>query len=147
MISRRHAEDIEPKHDDAAEDLGDRARDALGEDADCVESVEILAQIPCAQLPPQALQRLGARRDQKNMLLKVVLRHLERTLTNHEANVLRDRIYTAVHRGGTRQWAATSGLWPADPPGRQRAPARRLRAGRVRARRLPGTRSIRRRGR
>jgi phenylalanyl-tRNA synthetase alpha chain len=94
------------EHDDAAEELGDRVRDALGPDADCVESVEILAQTPCAQLPPQALQRLGARPDQKNVLLKVVLRHLEQTLTDREANMLRDRIYAAVHRGSTRQWAA-----------------------------------------
>nr|WP_282971439.1 hypothetical protein [Actinospica acidithermotolerans] len=95
------------EHDEAAEDLGDRVRDALGQDADCVESVEILAQTACAELPPQALERLGARPDQKNVLLKVVLRSLERTLTDHEANVLRDRIYAAVHRGGARQWAAT----------------------------------------
>lgn len=48
------------------------------------------------------------RSDQKNVLLKAVLRHLERTLTDHEANMPRDRIYAAVHRCGTSQWAATS---------------------------------------
>ncbi|OMI35561.1 putative phenylalanyl-tRNA synthetase subunit alpha [Streptomyces sparsogenes DSM 40356] len=57
--------------DDLAEDLGDRVRDALGPDADCVETVEILSQTPCAELPPRALERLGARPDQKNVLLKV----------------------------------------------------------------------------
>lgn len=95
------------EHDDAAEELGDRVRDALGEDADCVESVEILAQTPCAQLPTKALARLGARPDQNNVLLKVVLRHLERTLNDHEANVLRDRIYAAVHRGSPGHWTET----------------------------------------
>ena len=94
-------------HDDLAEDLGDRVRDALGQDADCVEAVEILAQTPCAELPPQALQRLGARPDQKNVLLKVVLRHLDRTLTDHDANLLRNRIYAAVHQGSAHQWATT----------------------------------------
>lgn len=92
--------------DDLAEYPGDRVRDALGPDADCVEAVEILTQTPCAELPPQALQRLGARPDQKNVLLKVVLRHLDRTLTNHDANLLRDRIYAAVHQGSAHQWAA-----------------------------------------
>ncbi|MFC0108875.1 PheS-related mystery ligase SrmL [Kibdelosporangium aridum] len=92
-------------HDDLAEDLGDRIREALGSDADCVEEVEILAQTPCTRLPPQALQRLGARLDQKNVLVKVVLRHLDRTLTDHEANVLRDRVYAAVHQGTVHQWA------------------------------------------
>ncbi|MBV8930993.1 MAG: hypothetical protein JO285_00315, partial [Kutzneria sp.] len=91
--------------DDLAEDLGDRVRDALGLDADCVESVEILAETPCAALPPRAVARLGARPDQKNVLLKVILRHLDRTLTDREANLLRDRVYAAVHRGSVHQWA------------------------------------------
>jgi phenylalanyl-tRNA synthetase alpha chain len=73
-----------------------------------VEAVEILAQTPYADLPPQARERLGARPDQKNMLLKVVLRQLDRTLTDEEANVLRDRIYAAVHQGSAHQWAATA---------------------------------------
>lgn len=89
------------------EDLGDQVREALGPDAECVESVEILTETPCATLPPQALARLGARTDQKNILLKVVLRHLHRTLTDHDANLLRDRIYAAVHQGNTHQWAST----------------------------------------
>ncbi|MFC9994199.1 hypothetical protein [Nocardia sp. NPDC127526] len=94
--------------DDRAEDLGDRVRDALGPDADQVESVEIRTRTPCSQLPPQALRRLGARPDQQNVLLAVVLRHLTRTLTDHEANQLRDRIYAAVHQGAAHQWATTS---------------------------------------
>ncbi|WP_042430918.1 PheS-related mystery ligase SrmL [Streptacidiphilus anmyonensis] len=94
--------------DDLAEDLGDRVRDALGADADCVEAVEILSQTPCAELPPQALKRLGARPDQKNVLLKVVLRHVDRTLTDQDANLLRDRVYAAVHQGSVHQWAAIS---------------------------------------
>ncbi|MEU1784872.1 hypothetical protein ABZ553_02890 [Streptomyces sparsogenes] len=93
--------------DDLAEDLGDRVRDALGPDADCVETVEILRQTPCAELPPRALERLGARPDQKNVLLRLVLRHLDRTLTDHDANLLRDRIYAAVHQGSAHQWATT----------------------------------------
>ncbi|GJF31114.1 hypothetical protein KNE206_38140 [Kitasatospora sp. NE20-6] len=91
--------------DDVAEDLGDRVRDALGPDADCVETVGILAETPCTELPPQALERLGARPEQKNVLLTVVLRHLDRTLTDHDANLLRDRIYAAVHQGSAHQWA------------------------------------------
>lgn len=94
--------------DDLAEDLGDRVRDALGQDADSVESVEILSETPCELLPPQAIQRLGARPEQKNVLLRVVLRHLDHTLTDHDANVLRDRVYAAVHQGEAHQWAAAS---------------------------------------
>ncbi len=91
--------------DALAEDLGDRVRDALGDDAACVESVEILQETPCATLPAQALARLGARVDQKNILTRIVLRHLDRTLSDHEANVMRDRIYAALHQGTVQQWA------------------------------------------
>jgi phenylalanyl-tRNA synthetase alpha chain len=93
----------------ADEDLGDRIREALGEAATFVESVQILSQTPCSQLPGPALARLGARTDQKNILVRIVLRHLERTLTDQDANVLRDRVYAAVHEGTAYQWAT-------DPP-------------------------------
>jgi phenylalanyl-tRNA synthetase alpha chain len=38
----------------------------------------------------------------------VVLRDLDRTLTAHEANVLRDRIYAGLHRGDVAEWAHPS---------------------------------------
>jgi phenylalanyl-tRNA synthetase alpha chain len=85
--------------DDRAEDLGDRVRTALGDDADVVESVEIVQETPCARLPPQALARLGATEDQKNLLVRLVLRPPARTLSDREANALRDRAYAALHQG------------------------------------------------
>ncbi|MGK3201877.1 hypothetical protein [Amycolatopsis sp. MEPSY49] len=91
--------------DDRAEDLGDRVRTALGADADLVESVEIRQETPCAQLPPQALARLGAAEHQKNLLVRLVLRPLDRTLSDAEANVLRDRAYAALHQGTVHQWS------------------------------------------
>ncbi|GLW57039.1 hypothetical protein [Kitasatospora phosalacinea] len=93
---------------DLAEDLGDRVRDALGADADCVETVEVLSSTPCRVLPPQALARLGARPDQHNLLVKVVLRDLHRTLTDADANALRDRVYAALHQGTAHQWASST---------------------------------------
>jgi phenylalanyl-tRNA synthetase alpha chain len=95
--------------DDAAEDLGDRVRDALGADADAVEEVAVLAETPYHRLPPQAVDRLGIGPGQKNVLVRVVLRHLERTLTDEEANRMRDRVYAALHRGSAHQWAARPG--------------------------------------
>jgi phenylalanyl-tRNA synthetase alpha chain len=90
---------------DLVEDLGDRVRDALGADAACVESVQILERTGCATLPAQARARLGASPGQDNLLVRVVLRDLERTLTDQEANQLRDRIYAAIHQGAAHQWA------------------------------------------
>jgi phenylalanyl-tRNA synthetase alpha chain len=95
---------------DLAEDLGDRVREALGADAACVESVEIAHRTPCAALPEQARARLGATAGQDNLLVRVVLRDLDRTLTGQEANSLRDRIYAAIHRGSAYQWAGAGPL-------------------------------------
>jgi len=91
--------------------LGDRIRDALGPDADAVEDVAILSSTAPADLPGPAAARLGALPGQRNLLVRVVLRHLERTLTDEEANSLRDRIYATIHQGTRHQWAA------AQPPG------------------------------
>ena len=93
---------------DAGEDtdtLGDRVRDALGPDAECVEEVRVLSATPYAGLPAAAIRRLGARPGQKNLLVRVVLRDLEKTLTDEAANVLRDRMYLAIHEGTEQQWA------------------------------------------
>jgi phenylalanyl-tRNA synthetase alpha chain len=53
---------------------------------------------------------------QKNVLVRLVLRPLERTLTDAEANGLRDRVYAALHRGGAREWA--SGAQPSARAGK-----------------------------
>ena len=91
--------------DEDEETLGDRVRDGLGADASCVEEVRVLAATACDQLPEPAVRRLGARPGQRNLLVRVVLRDLEKTLTNEAANALRDRIYLAIHQGTECQWA------------------------------------------
>ncbi|HEX3307097.1 MAG TPA: hypothetical protein VHS32_12675 [Streptosporangiaceae bacterium] len=94
--------------DEDEETLGDRVREALGAGAACVEEVRVLAATPYDRLPEPAARRLGARPGQKNLLVRIVLRDLEKTLTNEAANVLRDRIYLAIHQGTQYQWAVTS---------------------------------------
>jgi phenylalanyl-tRNA synthetase alpha chain len=90
---------------DDEETLGDRVRDALGADASCVEEIRVLSATACQQLPASAVARLGARPGQENLLVRVVLRDLDKTLTNQAANALRDRIYRALHQGTEYQWA------------------------------------------
>lgn len=85
--------------DTDAEVLGDRVREALGEDAGSLEELAVLSETAYADLPEPARERLGMREDQKNVLLRLVVRHPDRTLTTAEANALRDRVYTAVHAG------------------------------------------------
>jgi phenylalanyl-tRNA synthetase alpha chain len=79
--------------------LGDRVREALGDDADAVESVEVVSETAAADLPRAATERLGLMPGQRNVLVRVVFRHVDRTLTDAEANDLRDRVYTGVHEG------------------------------------------------
>ena len=91
--------------DEDEETLGDKVREALGADARCVEEVRILSATACSQLPAAAIARLGASPGQKNLLVRVVLRDLDTTLTSATANILRDRIYRALHQGTQHQWA------------------------------------------
>jgi phenylalanyl-tRNA synthetase alpha chain len=91
--------------DEDEETLGDRIRDALGADTSCVQEVRVLSATAYQQLPASAIGRLGAKPGQKNLLVRIVLRDLEKTLTNETANALRDRIYTALHQGTEYQWA------------------------------------------
>jgi len=85
--------------DDDVELLGDRVRDVLGEEADAVEAVQVLSETPGEDLADVARERLGLIPGQKNVLLRVVLRHPARTMTRQEANALRERVYRAVHQG------------------------------------------------
>lgn len=92
-----------------AEDLGDQVRSALGEEATLVEAVEVLSETDGALLPPVARMRIGLLEGQKNVLLRVTLRALNRTLTDDECNLLRNRIYTALHRGTIVPLASSRG--------------------------------------
>jgi len=90
-----------------AEELGDRVRIALAGVAEAIEAVTVLAETPGDALPPQAAERLGLEPGQKNMLVRLVLRHATSTLTDAEANELRDLVYAVIHEGSTHQWASS----------------------------------------
>jgi phenylalanyl-tRNA synthetase alpha chain len=81
------------------ESLGDRVRSALGAAAEAVESVQVLTSTEGSALPAVAVERLGLLPGQRNLLVRIVLRHVDRTLTDAEANGLRDRIHAAIHEG------------------------------------------------
>jgi phenylalanyl-tRNA synthetase alpha chain len=88
------------------EDIGDRVREALLADASIIENFEIISQTSYDALRPAAIQRLGISPGQKNVLLRIVLRALNRTLTGDECNSYRDAIYSVLHEGSASQWAA-----------------------------------------
>ena len=88
------------------EDIGDKVREASLAEANVVEGVEILSQTLYDNLPPAVIQRLGISLGQKIVLLRIVLRALDRTLTSDECNAYRDTVYAALHKGSAWQWAA-----------------------------------------
>jgi phenylalanyl-tRNA synthetase alpha chain len=81
------------------EDISDDIRRALANQADTLESVELLSQSSYESLPQKIRNRLGIQSDQKNVLVQVTLRHLGRSIANREANELYDQIYAQVNYG------------------------------------------------
>lgn len=75
--------------------LGDMIRDS-GVDPHLIEEVTILSETPYEDLPEKAKERLGIEPTEKNILVRIVLRSLERTLTNEECNGYRDWIYRHI---------------------------------------------------
>jgi phenylalanyl-tRNA synthetase alpha chain len=96
---------VEPTTDLSPESLGDRARDALGAAAELVESLELLTLTPSSDLPDVALARIGMRPGQLNVLMRLTLRAMDRTLTHAECNDVRDDVYAALHEGARWVWA------------------------------------------
>jgi phenylalanyl-tRNA synthetase alpha chain len=86
--------------------LGDRVRTALGAHAEDLESVELLALTPCGELPLAARERLRICDGQANALIRLVLRPLARTLTDPQANQIRDDVYLALHEGPVKELIA-----------------------------------------
>ena len=89
--------------DEDEETVGDRVRTALGEDAAVIESVEVLSRTAHEELPEVARVRLGTRAGQVNLLLRIVLRPIDRTLTSAQANAIRNAIYLSLHEGPVKE--------------------------------------------
>lgn len=81
------------------EDISSDIRDALKDKNDTLEEVEMLQETPYGSLPVVARERLGCQPHQKNVLVRVTLRHLERSITNQEANEIYEQVYKGVNKG------------------------------------------------
>jgi phenylalanyl-tRNA synthetase alpha chain len=88
-----------------AEELGDRVRAAMADDAGVIEEIAVVSETACDALHPNARARMRVSSAQKNVLLRVTLRSLTHTLSDVEGNQLRDRVYAAVHEGEVRELA------------------------------------------
>ncbi len=81
------------------EDVSADIRQALGDNVDALENVEILNETSYDKLPDNIKQRLGIESGQKNILVRITLRHLERTITNDEANKIYEQVYNKINYG------------------------------------------------
>jgi len=81
------------------EDISADIRDALGDKLDTLESVEILSETGYGELPEKVREHLGITPDQKNVLVRITLRHLEKSLTHKEANKIYQLIYSKINKG------------------------------------------------
>lgn len=81
------------------EDVSADIRQALDGKLDTLESVAILSETAYANLSERIRERLGCDSAQKNVLVRITLRHLERSITNDEVNQLYGKIYSHVNKG------------------------------------------------
>jgi len=81
------------------EDINEDIREALDDKQDLLESVVVLSETSREELPAKVQERLGILNDQKNVLVRITLRHLERTIENKEANQIYSKIYAKINHG------------------------------------------------
>jgi len=81
------------------EDISADIRKALGNDVKALEDVQIISEASYDELPEKIRERLGINSMQKNLLVRITLRHLERTITNDEANQIYEQVYAKINYG------------------------------------------------
>jgi phenylalanyl-tRNA synthetase alpha chain len=81
------------------EEIGDRLRLALGDEAELIEDVSLLGRHPATSLPQRARERLGLRLDQENLLLRIILRSIDGEIGREAGNKIYDWVYMALHEG------------------------------------------------
>ncbi|MEK7515449.1 MAG: hypothetical protein AAB555_00745 [Patescibacteria group bacterium] len=81
------------------EDICEEIKEAFGDEAYLIEDVKISARTKYDDLPQIAKDRLGATKGQDNVLVKITLRHPDKTLTREQANELYDQAYPRLNKG------------------------------------------------
>lgn len=84
---------------DSEEDICEKIREVFGDKADLLEEVTILERTSYENLHPIAREKLGALEGQDNVLVRIILRHPDKTLTKQEAAELYTAAYPRLHQG------------------------------------------------
>lgn len=87
--------------------IGDILRSQLPQ-ADYIESLRIKSTTCYSELPSTAHTRMGMHSGQKNVLLQLTIRHLDKTLTDREANDIRNKVYQLLHQGSVQELAVSA---------------------------------------
>lgn len=64
-----------------------------------IESIALVAETLYENLPQIAIERLGININQKNYLIRIILRDISNSLTHEEGNLIYTEIYEKIHEG------------------------------------------------
>lgn len=64
-----------------------------------IEEIKVLSETNYELLPQSAIERMGMNHTLKNVLIRIVIRNLNKTLTMEEAKEIRNDIYHHLHKG------------------------------------------------
>lgn len=81
------------------EDISEDIKEAFGDNTYLVEDVIIKSRTKFEELPSAAIENLGALEGQDNILVKIILRHPDKSITRQEADNLYDQAYPKLHKG------------------------------------------------
>lgn len=90
-------------HDLQEEEIGDIVNETCSEYLDYIEEIKVISETPYDKLPDVAIKRMGMSPHHKNVLLRIVLRHLSKTITTEEAKSIRNIIYNKLHKGSCKE--------------------------------------------
>lgn len=79
--------------------IGDKVRRSLGEKIHWLEDIKLKSRTPYEDLPEAAINRLGMRPDQDNLLIRLCLRHPTKSVPTALANDIRNTVYLALNQG------------------------------------------------
>lgn len=84
---------------DSEEDICEAIRNVFGKNSDLLEEVKILGRTSLKDLHPSAMKKLGPKEGQENVLVRIIVRHPDKTLTKEEAAKLYAEAYPKLHQG------------------------------------------------
>ncbi len=91
-------------HEDLQEEeIGDIINEACSDYLEYIEEVKVISETSYENLPDVAIKRMGMETHHKNVLLRIILRHLSKTIDTDEAKNIRNIIYNKLHQGSCKE--------------------------------------------